>query len=50
MLILFSKNAAAVNIRPLHISAPVLAELATTAGGVLFGAWAALQSTLTIFR
>ncbi|KAH9983870.1 hypothetical protein BJV77DRAFT_1040676 [Russula vinacea] len=28
--------------RPLHISVPVLAALATTAGGVLFGAWVAV--------
>ena len=38
----FSGNAAAANVRPLHISAPVLAALATTAGGVLFGAWVAI--------
>jgi hypothetical protein len=42
MPILLSRNAAAGNVRPLHISAPVLAALATMAGGVLFGAWAAL--------
>jgi hypothetical protein len=42
MPIRFSRNAAAANVRPLHISAPVLAALATMAGGVLFGAWAAL--------
>jgi len=37
-----SGNAAAANVRLLHISAPVLAALATTAGGMLFGAWVAL--------
>jgi hypothetical protein len=39
---IFFRNAAAANIRPLHISAPVLAALAATAGGVLFGAWVAV--------
>jgi hypothetical protein len=29
------------NVRPLHISVPVLTALVTTAGGVLFGAWVA---------
>lgn len=38
----FYRNAAVANIRPLHISVPVLAALATTAGGVLFGAWVAV--------
>ncbi|KAF8481585.1 hypothetical protein DFH94DRAFT_401499 [Russula ochroleuca] len=37
-----SGNAAVANIRSLHISVPVLAALATTAGGVLFGAWVAV--------
>lgn len=39
---LFFRNAAVANIRPLHISAPMLAALAATAGGVLFGAWVAV--------
>ncbi|KAI0299926.1 hypothetical protein BC826DRAFT_1102568 [Russula brevipes] len=35
-------NAAVANVRSLHISAPVLAALATTAGGVILGAWVAI--------
>lgn len=30
------------NVHPLHISVPVLTALATTLGGVLFGAWVAI--------
>ncbi|KAI0253303.1 hypothetical protein BJV78DRAFT_1281109 [Lactifluus subvellereus] len=36
-----SRNAAMANVRPLQISTPLLAALATTAGGVLLGAWVA---------
>jgi len=35
-------NAGVANIRPFHISAPMLTAIATTAGGVLFGAWVSL--------
>jgi hypothetical protein len=38
----FFRNAAMANIRPFDISVPLLAALATTAGGVLFGAWVAV--------
>jgi hypothetical protein len=41
-IFVLSRNAAAANVRPLHISAPVIAALATTVGGVLFGAWVAV--------
>jgi len=36
------RNAAVANVRPFHISVPVLTALVTTAGGVLFGAWVAV--------
>jgi len=36
-----SGNVAVANILPFHISAPALAALGTTAGGILFGAWVA---------
>ncbi len=41
-MIHFLRNAAVANVHPLHVSVPVLAAFATTAGGVLFGAWMAV--------
>ena len=37
------RNGGVANVRPLHISVPVLTALITTAGGVLFGGWVAVN-------